>query len=1475
MTTHHDNPLAINTPALPKGGGAIQSIGKGWGAMGATGAASFDIPLPLSAGRGMAPQLGLSYSSAAGNGVCGMGWGLSRASIARRTQKGVPAYTADDEMTGPGGDVLLPERTAQGDVLSTPVSTFRGLALGATYQVTRHFPRVEGAFARIERWQLDANDAGFWLVHGGDGGLHLYGKRDSARVFPAAAPHKVAEWLLEESVSPTGEHILYEYQAEDDRGLPADDVRDHSAQRYLVRVRYGNLQAHAPLYLWDETSLPAHWHFDLVLDYGERATDQATVPAYAATQAWPVRPDPTASFANGFEMRTLRRCHQVLMFHCFPELGAAPVLVSRLWLEYRQCHGYSLLSAAISQAVDGTDMIELPPLEFRYQHFTFDDRQERAFEPMPGLDDGARYQLVDLYGEGLAGVLYREDDHWRYREPMRADHPTDADAVAYAPFHLLPAQPVADASKPARQFLSDLTGDGRLDWIVAQPGYSGFFSLDSERNWSGFNTFDAFPLEFFNAQGQLADLIGDGLQDLAMIGSRSVRLYASRRAQGFASATEIEHSDDALPIIGNSQGELVAFSDVLGSGQQHLIRIRHDEVRCWPNLGRGAFGKGFKLASLPFAYGEFDASRVRLADLDGSGAADLIYLCSEHALVFLNRGGNGFAEPVQQPWPEGLRYDATWQVNAADLQGLGCSSLVISVPHMAGRHWRLDFNRGRKPYLLAGSNNNMGADTQAFYRSSAQEWLDEKAEWLAAGQTPRCELPFAMHLVVRQVQHDEITGNTLTQGLKYRRGYYDGHEREMRGFGLLLASDCEAPATGDQPYSPPLLTKTWYHTGRAVDEVLHGIDTSDSEARELGAVLLLAHDPVTGEDTPLTDIDAELRREMARALSGQVLRTEVFGLDGATCEAVPYSVQVQRQGLRLLQPRTAHQRYASLLPLTLETLGYHYERIANDPQCSHSVQLRADAYGAVTHAVSIAYARRQHEIDPPPYSDEHEQTWWRDAFDSAQHQYHFSESRAEAIHLTRDPQHWRLHLPYRARANAWSLPKAQVTLARLSYESLLAADGLLGEQAPRTLTALSVQRYQGCADGNADFLALADFAEAAELDDTALAAYADVMTPEALDAKLTELGYRRMPAFLPADTEQVLWSVRQGYATYGSAAEFYKVKAYRQTPALGETRVEYDPYHCLPKRVIAADGCTTQALYDYRNLQPVEVIDANDNRQQASYDAFGRVSLSSFHGTEMGLPVGFAQLQGQTMAGTIAEAIADNAAGLGDWAMAYVYEGDAWMGEAAPGDGVDAYALVEQIEAGKVTLAGHLRASARQQWLQGVMTLGDAEVLGPLASRTRQPVRVAAFQADRYPGDPERQVRMNIESFDGFGRSLQSKQRVEPGLAHQVDEDGMLLPEDAYADPRWRVSERVEYDTKGQVVRAYRPYFANSDRYIDTASHRDAEHSHHDLQRYDAMGRPTETWTAAGWLRRQRYNPWYSVSEDENDTAEEVLASRA
>ncbi|XVN17654.1 hypothetical protein QZH46_19135 [Pseudomonas corrugata] len=38
---------------------------------------------------------------------------------------------------------------------------------------------------------------------------------------------------------------------------------------------------------------------------------------------------------------------------------------------------------------------------------------------------------------------------------------------------------------------------------------------------------------------------------------------------------------------------------------------------------------------------------------------------------------------------------------------------------------------------------------------------------------------------------------------------------------------------------------------------------------------------------------------------------------------------------------------------------------------------------------------------------------------------------------------------------------------------------------------------------------------------------------------------------------------------------------------------------------------------------------------------------------------------------------------------------------------------------------------------------------------------MATLVADRYPDDEQQQIRVAITSFDGFGRALQSKQRVE------------------------------------------------------------------------------------------------------------------
>lgn len=56
---------------------------------------------------------------------------------------------------------------------------------------------------------------------------------------------------------------------------------------------------------------------------------------------------------------------------------------------------------------------------------------------------------------------------------------------------------------------------------------------------------------------------------------------------------------------------------------------------------------------------------------------------------------------------------------------------------------------------------------------------------------------------------DEISGNRLSQRFSYRQGYYDGIEREFRGFGLLLQTDNEAhPDDADSPsFTAPCLKK--------------------------------------------------------------------------------------------------------------------------------------------------------------------------------------------------------------------------------------------------------------------------------------------------------------------------------------------------------------------------------------------------------------------------------------------------------------------------------------------------------------------------------------------------------------------------------------------------------------------------------------------------------------------------------------------
>lgn len=160
--------------STPKGGGAIRSIGETFAVSPSTGTGSVTVPIALSPGRSRSgPGLALSYDSGSGNGPFGLGWTLGVPAITRRTDRGVPGYRDAEEsdvFVLSGAEDLVPV-TDPALLPATPRTVH-----GTSYEITAYRPRVEGLFARIERWVDTDSGIGHWRTISRDNVTTLYGR---------------------------------------------------------------------------------------------------------------------------------------------------------------------------------------------------------------------------------------------------------------------------------------------------------------------------------------------------------------------------------------------------------------------------------------------------------------------------------------------------------------------------------------------------------------------------------------------------------------------------------------------------------------------------------------------------------------------------------------------------------------------------------------------------------------------------------------------------------------------------------------------------------------------------------------------------------------------------------------------------------------------------------------------------------------------------------------------------------------------------------------------------------------------------------------------------------------------------------------------------------------------------------------------------------------------------------------------------
>ena len=94
--------------------------------------------------------------------------------------------------------------------------------------------------------------------------------------------------------------------------------------------------------------------------------------------------------------------------------------------------------------------------------------------------------------------------------------------------------------------------------------------------------------------------------------------------------------------------QTIFTADMSGDGLSDIVRIRNGEACYWPNQGYGRFGAKVTMDLAPRFDNEerFDPRRIRLADIDGSGTADLLYVGEDGVTAWFNQSGNAWSAPT-------------------------------------------------------------------------------------------------------------------------------------------------------------------------------------------------------------------------------------------------------------------------------------------------------------------------------------------------------------------------------------------------------------------------------------------------------------------------------------------------------------------------------------------------------------------------------------------------------------------------------------------------------------------------------------------------------------------------------------------------------------------------------------------------------------------------------------------------------------
>jgi hypothetical protein len=635
--------------------------------------------------------------------------------------------------------------------------------------------------------------------------------------------------------------------------------------------------------------------------------------------------------------------------------------------------------------------------------------------------------------------------------------------------------------------------------------------------------------------------------------------------------------------------------------------------------------------------------------------------------------------------------------------------------------------------------------------------------------------------------------------------YYDGIEREFRGFAFVEQRDAES-LVGDFDL-PPIVTKTWFHNGawfeeRALEAFFKDPANWEFFAGDPQAAFL----PDTVLPTGLSDNDT---REAARALKGSILRQEIYSDDGTPKAALPYSVSERSYRLTTVQPRGPN-RHAVFFSHPCEGIDYHYERNPADPRVSHALTLEVDDYGNVVRSAAIGYQRRTPAFDEPG----------KTLATLTESQYTNAILAADAYRT-----------PLAAEVKTYELTAP--TLTGSTALDLATIDAIA-----TTATAIAYEAQPDAAQANKRLLSqlrtlyrkddLSAFLPVGQIESLALPgeSYKRALTPGLLAVYQVKISTADLTAILAGPQGQYrniegdgpFWiSSGQTFLSAGPTDSAGQELAFAQAhyflphryvdPFGADSIVTYDAYDLAVASTTDAVGNVTRALTDYRVLQPTLVTDPNGNRAQARFDALGMLVGTAVQGKAAG-PV----------------------------------EGDSF-------DGFVTDLLPTQI-------AAFFDAPEPRALAIGYLGAATTRIVYDL---DRAPICAAAIARETHvsalsPGQLTA-VQMHFVYTDGFGREAQTKAPAEPGPLDLSD------PNSPVQTPRWIGTGAKVYNNKGKPVRQYEPFFSATPQFSIE------KWGVSSTLFYDSAERVVATLHPDATFEKVAFDPWMQTTFDVNDTA--------